>query len=122
MKENDSILYTSKQLAELLDVSLEWLRLNRKAIGKDRIPFKARSYRTVLYDKYELLEWFGRKDLEFKFYSTRSLSEKIGLPVSWIKKNRYLDNPIPFRIIAGLLRYNETEVQKWLKNFNNKGG
>jgi hypothetical protein len=105
--------YTPEQLADLLDVNVEWVRYNRKK-GKNPIPAKRLSYRTVLYDKKDLLEWFGRKDLVLKFYRTKTLAQKLGRSEAWLKANRASDNPIPFRRLGHLVRYNEMEVSAWL--------
>ncbi|PIQ43228.1 MAG: hypothetical protein COV52_01805 [Gammaproteobacteria bacterium CG11_big_fil_rev_8_21_14_0_20_46_22] len=107
--------YTSEQLAELLDVDVEWVRYNRNR-GKNPIPAKRFGYRTVVYDKKEVLEWFGRKDLTLKFYRTKKLAEKLGCSEAWLKANRASDNPIPFRRLGYLVRYNEAEVNSWVKN------
>jgi hypothetical protein len=61
-----------------------------------------------------VLTWVGRKDLALRFYSTKTLAQKLKFSESWLNHNRLSDNPIPFRRFGGLIRYNETEVGAWV--------
>ena len=109
--------YTTQELAELLDVRPEWLRKNRKT--KNPIPFKPFGRNKVRYSKQEVLQWIGRKDLPLRFYSTKSLSVILKVSEDWLRHNR-LDNKnsIPHRSFGRLVRYNESEVNSWIKNKN----
>ena len=110
--------YDTKALAKALDVKPEWLRKNRKA--RQPIPYQTIGRRNIRYTKQAVLEWVGRKDLALKFYSTKTLAEKLSLSESWLHHNRLSENPIPFRRFGYLVRYNETEVSAWLrKNMSN---
>ncbi len=104
--------YDTKQLAQKLDVTVEWLKTNRKR-GKSPIPYR-KIGPFVRYNKKEILSWIGRKDLELEFYSPQTLAKMLDLTVNWLNHNRVSNNPIPFRRFGRVVRYNKTEVQTWL--------
>ena len=106
-------LLDTKTLAALLDVTPDWLRRNRKS--DNPIPYRVIGRRSIRYTKLDVLEWVGRKDLILKFYSTKTLAQKLSFSESWLNHNRLSDHPIPFRRFGGLVRYNETEVRGWIK-------
>lgn len=110
LKETD--FYTSEELASLLDVKIGWLNHNRSS--DEPIPYK-KFGRLVRYKKSEVLKWIGRKDLDLKYFSTKTLAEKLSLSTSWLKHNRSSENPLPFRRFGYLVRYNNTEVMRWVK-------
>ena len=104
--------YDSQELARLLDVKVDWVKYNRRKCKKP-IPYK-KFGNFVRYEKSEVLEWFGRKDLDLEFYSTRTVAEKFGISVDWLNHNRLSDRPIPYRRMGKLVRYNKTELNHWL--------
>ena len=108
--------YDSQELAVLLDVKVDWIKYNRRKSNKP-IPYK-KFGNFVRYDKSEVLEWFGRKDLELEFYSTRTVAEKLGISVDWLNHNRLSSHPIPYRRMGKLVRYNKTELTYWLNKHN----
>ena len=117
-KESDE-LFTTDELAELLEVRSDWLRKNRKS--NNPIPFRPFGRNKVRYSKLEVLQWFGRKDLALRFYSTKTLSKKLKVTEEWLRINRTKGkNPIPHRPLLGLVRYNETELSAWIKNCGSK--
>jgi len=107
-----SEFYNSEELAKKLDVTLDWLKANRKR-GKPAIPYK-KIGPLVRYNRQDVLSWVGRKDLELEFYSPETLAKKLNLSLSWINHNRLSSNPIPFRRFGRIIRYNKTEVHYWL--------
>ena len=104
--------YDSKELAECLDVTVDWIKYNRRKCKKP-IPYK-KFGNFVRYEKSEVLEWFGRKDLDLTFYSTRTVAVKLGISVDWLNHNRLSSHPIPYRRMGKLVRYNKTELASWL--------
>ena len=112
--DEKQVFYTPQILAELLDVTPEWLKYNRKS--KQPIPFLRLGHKTIRYLKKDVLEWFGRKDLVLKFYRTKRLADQLGCSESWLKANRASETPIPYRRLGRLVRYNYAEVTLWLKN------
>lgn len=110
------VLLDTKTLAALLDVTPDWLRRNRKS--ENPIPYRVIGRRSIRYAKLEVQEWVARKDLALKFYSTKKLAQKLSFSESWLNHNRMSDNPIPFRRFGGLVRYNETEVNSWIRKNN----
>lgn len=109
---SQKVFYNSEELAKRLDVTPGWVKYNRNT-SKHPIPHKKFGL-YVRYDKDDILDWFGRKDLEIEFYSTKTLASILNLPINWLNHNRSSKNPIPFRKIGSIVRYNKTEVNSWL--------
>ena len=103
----------TKALAELLDVTPDWLNHNR--ISDNPIPYLRIDRRRIIYHKKAVLAWIGRKDLSLQFYSTKTLAKKLSVSVSWLKHNRKEQDPIPFRRFGYLVRYQHEEVFRWLR-------
>ncbi len=108
--------FDSKELAERLDVSVDWIKYNRRKC-KNSIPYR-KFGNFIRYEKNEVLEWFGRKDLDLEFYSTRSVAKKFGISTDWLNHNRLSNHPIPYRRMGKLVRYNKTELNHWFNKQN----
>jgi len=106
----------TKTLAKLLDVTPDWLNHNRNS--DNPIPYFRIKRRRIIYNKKAVIAWIGRRDLSLQFYSTKTLAKKLNVSVSWIKHNRKDKNPIPFRKIGHLVRYQHEEVERWLRKSN----
>jgi len=108
------VLLTVEELAEKLDVTPGWVNYNRNKSGNP-IPF-LRFNRMIRYEPEAVMQWIGRKDLPLTFFSEASLAERMGVSASYIKKNRLKAvNPIPYRQLGRLVRYNEREVAQWIE-------
>lgn len=115
IKDDDLVLFTCNEVADIFDVTNEWLKYNRR--GNNPIPFVRAGYKTVLYKKDDIYKWIGRKDLALRFYSTKTVAKKLGFTDVWVRRNRLSQTPIPYRNIGGIIRYNKTEVDAWLKKW-----
>lgn len=54
---------------------------------------------------------------EERFYTSRELEKKLGMPPGELAKRRYTGRPAPphIRISQGTIRYAESDVVKWLE-------
>lgn len=112
---NNNELYSTKKLAELLDIDVDWLNHNRKTV--DAIPYQ-KIGRYIRYKKSEVLEWIGGKNTELKFFSRKTLADKFDLDIYWFKNNKKSSSPIPFKHFGSLIRYQREEVIQWIKQNN----
>lgn len=104
--------YSINQLASLLDVKPDWLNHNRASANP--IPFKKLG-RFIRYSKSEVQTWLGVPEIELNFWSTQTLAEQLNVSVVWVKNNRRSKRPIPFHRFNYLIRYQKTDVVKWIE-------
>lgn len=50
-----------------------------------------------------------------KYVTEKAIASRCGLSVGWLRRHRYENKEIPYYTLNRKIYYNETEVDKWLK-------